>query len=336
MIKEVIAKVVDHLDLSEDEMMDAMTRIMSGEASDAQIGSFITALRMKGETIDEITGAAKAMREKALHISAGSGPVVDTCGTGGDRSGTFNISTTAAFIAAGAGVKVAKHGNRSVSSKSGSADLLKSLGVNIEAEVDKVEDCLRTAGIGFLFAPLMHGAMRYAIGPRREMGIRTIFNILGPLTNPAGADCQVLGVYDGSLTEPLAYVLSRLGTRRAMVVHGMDGLDEITLTAETKISELMNGNVKTYMFKPEEYGLKRCEIDDIKGAGPEDNAQITLDILNGVEGPKSDIALINAAAAISVGGNVHDLDDGLASARESVKSGSARKKLEQLIEITIS
>jgi len=334
MIKDVIAKVVDHLDITEGEMADAMNQIMSGEATDAQIGCLITALRMKGETIDEIAGAARVMREKALHISAGAGPIVDTCGTGGDRLGTFNISTTAAFIAAGAGVKVAKHGNRSVSSKSGSADVLRSLGVNIEAKVERVEECLHGAGIGFLFAPLMHGAMKYAIGPRREMGIRTIFNILGPLTNPAGADCQVLGVFDGALTEPLAYVLDKLGTRRAMVVHGMDGLDEITLTAGTKISELNKGNVITYVFTPEDYGLQRCSMDELLGGTSEDNAQITLDILNGVEGPTAEIALINAAAAIKVSGAVAELDEGLIIARESVKSGAAMSKLEQIIEIT--
>lgn len=334
MIQEYISKLVEGIDLSENEMAEVMNQIMTGGASDAQIGSFITALRMKGETIEEITGAARVMREKALHVDAGPGTIVDTCGTGGDRSGTFNISTTAAFIAAGAGLKVAKHGNRSVSSRSGSADVLKSLGVNIEVEVERVEECLREMGIGFLFAPLLHGAMKYAIGPRREIGVRTIFNILGPLTNPAGANCQVMGVYDENLTGNLAHVLGNLGSSHAMVVHGMDGLDEITLTTTTRISELKNGNVNTYNFIPEEFGLERCSIDDIKGGDSEDNAGITADILKGEKGPKRDVALVNAAAAVVAGGKAGDFRDGLANAAESIDSGAALEKLERLKEIT--
>lgn len=334
MIQKAISKIVEGSSLAESEMIEVMDQIMTGGASDAQIGSFITALRMKGETVEEITGAARVMREKALHIDAGGGRVVDTCGTGGDSSGTFNISTTAAFIAAGAGAKVAKHGNRSVSSRSGSADVLRSLGVNIEVEVEKVEECLAVAGIGFLFAPLLHGAMKYAIGPRREIAMRTIFNILGPLTNPAGANCQVMGVYDENLTEILATTLGNLGSSHAMVVHGMDGLDEITLTTSSKISELRDGKVKTFQLIPKEFGLAPCVMDDLKGGDSEDNALITLDILKGEKGPKRDISLINAAAAIYVAGLSIDLKEGLEKAAESVDSGAALEKLERLKKIS--
>lgn len=334
MIQKAISKIVDGSSLAESEMIEVMNQIMTGGASDAQIGSFITALRMKGETVEEITGAARVMREKALHIDAGGGSVVDTCGTGGDSLGTFNISTTAAFIAAGAGAKVAKHGNRSVSSRSGSADVLRSLGVNIEVEVEKVEECLAGAGIGFLFAPLLHGAMKYAIGPRREIAMRTIFNILGPLTNPAGANCQVMGVYDENLTETLATTLGNLGSSHAMVVHGMDGLDEITLTTSTKISELKDGKVTTSNFIPKGFGLATCVMDDLKGGDSEDNALITLGILKGEKGAKRDISLINAAAAIYVAGLSADLKEGLEKATESVDSGAALDKLERLKEIS--
>ena len=248
MIKEAIANVVERKNLTEDEMVSVMREIMEGEATPAQIAAFITSLRMKGETVDEITGAARVMREKALKVKTKASVVIDTCGTGGDESFTFNISTAAAFVAAGAGLTVAKHGNRSVSSKSGSADVLKSLGVNIEAEVQKVEECLDSIGIGFLFAPLMHSAMKYAAPVRREIGIRTIFNILGPLTNPAGAQYQVLGVYRSELTEVLANVLKNLGSARALVVSGNDGLDEMTLTTETKVTELKNGDREYILY----------------------------------------------------------------------------------------
>lgn len=334
MIQEAISKVVDRVNLTENEMIGVMDEIMTGGASDAQIGSFITALRIKGETIEEITGAARVMREKALPVNAGDGIVVDTCGTGGDRSGTFNISTTSAFIVAGAGIKVAKHGNRSVSSRSGSADVLRSLGVNIEAEVQSVEECLNEIGIGFLFAPLLHGAMKYAIGPRREIAIRTIFNILGPLTNPAGATCQVMGVYDEKLTETLARVLGNLGSRHAMVVHGGDGLDELTLTTTSGISEIKDGVVTSYTLIPEDYGLTRCAMDDLAGGDAEDNAAITLSILKGEEGPKRDVSLLNAAAAIVVAGEASDFKEGLKKAALSVDSGAALEKLEKLKEIT--
>lgn len=334
MIKEAIAKVIEKRDLTESEMVCAFEEIMSGGASPAQIGAFITALRMKVETVDEITGAAKVMREKALHIKTKAKTIVDTCGTGGDESGTFNISTTAAFVTAGAGLTVAKHGNTSVSSKSGSADVLRALGVNIEAEVSHVEKCLDEIGIGFLFAPMLHSAMKFAIGPRREIGIRTIFNILGPLTNPAGAHSQVLGVYDSKLTEPLARVLCNLGSTHVFVVHGADGLDEITLTGKSYISELKGGKIKNYEIAPKDFGLKRCKREELLGGDSEANARITLDILNGKKGPQRDIILLNAAAAITAGGKARDLKEGVGIASESIDSGMAMKKLDGLRRLT--
>lgn len=336
MIKDAIAKLIDRSDLSEAEMVSVMEEVMTGEASPAQIGAFLIALRIKGETIEEITGAARVMRQKALKIETPEGcAVVDTCGTGGDSAGTFNISTTAAFVTAGTGIVVAKHGNRSVSSKSGSADLLKQLGVNIEAEQEKVEECLKRCGIGFLFAPMMHGAMKYAIGPRREIGARTIFNLLGPLTNPAGAKNQIMGVYSKAMTKPLAKVLGRLGGEHVFVVHGNDGLDEITLTGNTEVSELKNGKVRTYQFNPKDVGLKYCSKNDLKGGDPETNAKITLEILNGYEkGPKRDIVMLNAAFAIVAGGKAKKIVDGLSLARISIDSGEAKKKLDQMIKIT--
>jgi len=334
MIKEAIAKVVEKKDLREDEMVSVMREIMEGEATPAQIAAFITALRMKGETVDEITGAARVMREKALKVKTRASVVVDTCGTGGDESFTFNISTAAAFVAAGAGLTVAKHGNRSVSSKSGSADVLKSLGVNIEAEVERVEECLDSIGIGFLFAPLMHGAMKYAAPVRREIGIRTIFNILGPLTNPAGARYQVLGVYRSELTEVLANVLKNLGSTRAFVVSGNDGLDEMTLTSETKVSELKDGKVNTYSIKPEEFGMTRCKLFELQGGEPDDNARIISAILKGDKGPKRDVVVLNAAAAIVASGMAKDIKEGIKLAEEAIDSGKALEKLEKLIEIT--
>src|SRR3989337_2515914 len=299
MIKEAISKIVKNQDLTESEMIEVMNEIMTGAASPGQIGAFITALRIKGETVDEITGAARVMREKATKIDVKGKKVVDTCGTGGDESMTFNISTAAAFVAPGAELIVAKHGNRSVSSRSGSADVLKALGVNIEAEVARVEECLKEIGIGFLFAPMLHGAMKYAAPVRREIGIRTIFNILGPLTNPAGARCQVIGVYDDSLTDILGQVLYKLGSTHAFVVRGEDGLDEITLTTETRVTELKDSSIRTYHLKPEDLGFDRCAPEDLKGGGPDENAEIILGILNGRKGPARDIVIINAAAAIT-------------------------------------
>ncbi|OGP10552.1 MAG: anthranilate phosphoribosyltransferase [Deltaproteobacteria bacterium RIFCSPLOWO2_12_FULL_43_16] len=334
MIKEAISKIVKNQDLTESEMKEVMNEIMTGGASPGQIGAFITALRIKGETVDEITGAARVMREKATKIEVKGKKVVDTCGTGGDESMTFNISTAAAFVAAGAGLTVAKHGNRSVSSKSGSADVLKALGVNIEANVAKVEECLKEIGIGFLFAPMLHGAMKYAAPVRKEIGIRTIFNILGPLTNPAGARCQVVGVYDDSLTDILGKVLANLGAEHAFVVRGEDGLDEITLTTETKVTELKDRNLRTYHIKPEDFGFGRCRPEDLKGGSPEMNAEIILSILKGKKGPHRDVVVLNAAAAIVAGGLTRSLEEGILAAGRSLDEGKALEKLNKLVEMT--
>ena len=334
MICEAIAKIIDGENLTMSEMVSVMNEVMEGVATPAQIASFITAIRIKVETVEEITGAATVMREKSTKIDGGEGIIVDTCGTGGDGSNTFNISTASAFVVAGCGVKVAKHGNRSVSSKCGSADVLKTLGVNIEADVSTVEKCIQEAGIGFLFAPLLHGAMKYAAPVRKEIGIRTIFNILGPLTNPAGATRQILGVYDPSLTEVMAKVLLRLGSDRAFVVHGSDGLDEITITGETRVSEVDNGSVTTYNIKPEDFGIKRADIEDLKGGDSEENAQIIQRVLDGEEGPCSDIVAINAGAAIVVGGAAFSINDGYIMARDCLKNGKAKEKLDKLKKLT--
>jgi anthranilate phosphoribosyltransferase len=333
MIKEAINLLVSGINLSESEMAACMTEIMEGKTSDAQIGSFLTALRIKGETVDEITGAARIMRDKAATIKAPAG-VLDTCGTGGDMSHTFNISTTTALVVAAAGIPVAKHGNRAVSSHSGSADVLESLGVRIELPPEKVEKCLFDTGFGFLFAPLFHPAMKYAIGPRREMGIRTIFNILGPITNPAGAKRQVLGVFSSKLTDPLAQVLGNLGAEDAMVVHGEDGLDEITITNGTKVSRFVNGGVENMYFSPEDFGLPRAKKEDLLGKDKEENAAMTLKILQGDHGPKRDIVLINSAAAITVSGKTDDLLEAIEMARASIDSGKALEKLEEIKKIS--
>jgi len=334
-IKEVIDKVITGIDLSRSEAAEVMETIMSGECTPSQISAYITGLRLKGETVDEISGSAEVMRRKAHKIAAPPDKVVvDTCGTGGDGSHSFNISTAAALIAAGAGVTIAKHGNRSVSSSCGSADVLQELGVDIAAEPEVMERCLSEIGVAFLFAPRLHSAMKHALGPRREIGIRTIFNLLGPLSNPAGAQVQLLGVYAEQLTETLARVLMELGSRRAWVVHGSDGLDEITLTGPTVISELKSGEVKTFSFNPEEMGLKLCHPDQLKGGRPADNARLITEILHGDKGPKTDVAVLNAAAVIYLSGAAPDLAGGLAMARESVRTGKAADKLASLIEIT--
>ncbi len=334
MIKEAISKLVENIDLSEEESELVMEEIMSGNATQAQIASYLTALRIKGETVDEITGAVRVMRNKVTRINVKDPHVVDTCGTGGDRSGTFNISTTTAFVVAGAGVTVAKHGNRSVSSQSGSADVLKALGVSIDMPPERVEKCVNEIGIGFLFAPLYHPAMRYAIGPRQEIGIRTMFNILGPLTNPAGASCQVLGVYASHLTETLAHVLMNLGSTHCFVVHGSDGLDEITITGETMVSEGFNGSVKSYKIRPGDFDIKTGTLEDIKGGSAEDNAAIVLNILQGEKGPRRDIVLLNAAAGIMASGKVSDVNDAIKAAEASIDSGNALDKLEMLRQAT--
>ena len=336
MIREALAKVVNGENLKEAEMMEVMDEVMEGKATPAQIAAFITALRIKGETVDEVTGAARIMRQKATRIDARSPIIVDTCGTGGDGSNTFNISTTAAFVVAAAGLTVAKHGNRAVSSGCGSADVLEALGVNISAAPEIVEECVQQIGIGFLFAPRLHGAMKHAIGPRREIGIRTIFNMLGPLTNPAGATSQLIGVYDPRLTEMFAGVLKNLGTKRAFIVHGSDGLDEATVTGETRVSELKDGLVTTYNIDPVALFGETFKGDALLGSDASTNAQITQDILTGKDGAPRKIVLLNAALAIVAGEKAKDIREGLSVAEECIDSGKAVKKLQALIEMSNS
>jgi anthranilate phosphoribosyltransferase len=337
MIREAIGKVVAGIDLGESEMVAVMDEIMSGGATPAQIGSFITALRMKGETIEEITGAAVVMRKKATTIDTGvavaAGEIlVDTCGTGGDASGTFNVSTAAAFVVAGSGLPVAKHGNRSVSSLCGSADVLEALGVDLNMAPERVGQCVREVGIGFLFAPMLHGAMKYAIGPRREIGVRTIFNLLGPLTNPAGANIQVLGVYDPHLCEKLAGVLGRLGTKRALVVCGDGNLDELTVTGASLVADLQGGRVTTYTVVPEDVGLARASLADLAGCETAAaSAAQFKEILQGTPGPRLDMVLFNAGAALMAAGKGSDLAAGVDLARRVVDSGAALAKLEALV-----
>ncbi len=333
MIKEAINMLVQGINLSESEMVECMNEIMEGKATDAQIGAFLTALRIKGETVEEITGAARVMREKAARIKAPDG-VVDTCGTGGDMAHTFNISTTTAIVVAATGVPVAKHGNRSVSSRSGSADVLEALGVKIDLPPESVEKCLFETGFGFLFAPLFHPAMKYAIGPRREMGIRTVFNILGPITNPAGAKRQVLGVFTDRLTEPLASVLGNLGAEDVMVFHGEDGLDEITITDGTRVSRFRNGQVESLIISPEDFGFERAPAGAIAGGAAEENAEITMKVLKGEKGPRRDIVLMNAAATLVVAGRTEDLREGAAIAGEAIDSGAGLRKLREIVEVS--
>ena len=334
-MQSTIGKLIEGKNLTEAEAEAAMKCIMSGEATQAQIGSFLTALRMKGETIVEITAFARVMRKFASKITPKvGGTLVDTCGTGGDKIKTFNVSTAAMFVAAGAGVPIAKHGNRSVTSKAGSADIVEALGVRLDLEPHEVERTIETIGIGFMFAPLFHGAMKHAIGPRREMGARTVFNILGPLTNPAGAQAQLMGVYDAALTEKLARVLKRLGCRRAMVVHGLDGLDEISTIGITQISELKGGRVRTYRILPEKFGIKRINKNEIAGADLGENTRMMLKVLRGEKGPRKDIVVLNAAAAIVVGGKARTMLEGIAIAKRSIDSRKAYEKVVQLIEAT--
>jgi anthranilate phosphoribosyltransferase len=335
MLKRFIAEVVEGKDLSEEEASKAMAHIMEGEALPTQIASFLTALRMKGETSQEIAGFAGAMRARAVRIRAKDGEcVVDTCGTGGDGCGTFNISTAVAFVAAGGGLTVAKHGNRSVSSKSGSADVLEALGVKITLPPEKVEECLQENGLAFLFAPSFHPAMKHALGPRKEIGIRTAFNLLGPLTNPAGATVHLLGLYREDLTGPVAEVLKSLGSKAAFVVHGADHSDEISITGKTTVCQLKDGAVAHYQIEPEEVGLKRASLEAIRGGPPEKNAQVLLQILKGDPGPTRDVVLLNAAAVFVASGRASSLREGIEMARGSIDSGKAMKKLEGLIEFS--
>jgi anthranilate phosphoribosyltransferase len=334
MIKDAIAKLADRSSLTEQEAESVMLEIMEGMATPAQIAAYLMGLRLKGETIEEIAGSVRAMRAKAVRIAIGDPLVVDTCGTGGDGAHTFNISTTTALVVAGAGLTVAKHGNRSVSSKSGSADVLSALGVKIDLPTERVADCINEVGIGFLFAPLYHGAMKYCAGPRQEMGIRTMLNLLGPLTNPAGATIQVLGVYEGRLTSLLGNVLMRLGSQHCFVVHGMDGLDEITLTAKTQISEAKGGVLSNYLLDPAEFGLTLVPAKQLAGGTPQDNAAITRDILQGRKGPKRNIVCLNAAPALVAGRKAASLQDGFLLAGQAIDSGAAAEKLARLIAFT--
>jgi len=347
MIKEAIAKVVDRQDLDELEMIEAMNEIMGGEATAAQIGAFITALRMKGETIPEIVGAAKVMRSRATPIQVGDvvdidrddinidrETILDTCGTGGSGTLSFNISTTVALVVAACGGKVAKHGNRSVSSSCGSADVLEKLGVKLDVSPAQVSACIDDIGVGFLFAPALHGAMKHAIGPRREIGIRTIFNILGPLTNPAGADRQVLGVFREDLVEPLAKVLLSLGCRRGFVVHGSDGMDEITLTGPTLVAAINGDAIELQTIEPESFGFQRCPLSDLQGGDAGQNAAIVLDILGGGSGPKRDVVLLNAGYALVASGLADSVAAGIELARAAIDSGRAKETLDALVRKT--
>ncbi len=338
MIKEAIGKVVTGIDLDEQQMIGVMQEIMTGAATDAQISSFITALRMKGESIDEIVGAVRVMREKATFVdtgvdTAGGEILMDIVGTGGDGSGTFNVSTTTSFIVAGAGIPVAKHGNRAISSKCGSADVLEALGVDLSMPSDRVGACVRAVGIGFLFAPMMHGAMKYAIGPRREIGIRTIFNILGPMTNPAGANVQLTGVFDRELTETIATVLARLGMKRTLVVWGEGNMDEMTVTGTSHIADAHDGKVETYTIEPEDVGLKRASLEDIKGgATAEESAAQVREVLSGTEGARLDMVLLNGGAALMAAGKAATIAEGVEMARTIVSSGAALDKLNSLVD----
>ncbi|HEX2441710.1 MAG TPA: anthranilate phosphoribosyltransferase [Methylomirabilota bacterium] len=344
-ITEAVRTLVERRDLSRLEAAAAMEAIMSGAATNAQIAAFLTGLRMKGETVEELIGFAQVMRQKVVRIRTRGDEVaaltgtdremlIDTCGTGGDATGTFNVSTATAFVVAGAGLRVAKHGNRSVSSLCGSADVVEALGINLELSSQKVARCVDEVGVGFLYAPLLHTAMKHVMPARREMGIRTVFNVLGPLTNPAGANAQIIGVYAASLTEPLARVLAELGTIRAFVVHGADNLDEISNTGESRVSEVREGMVQTFTVRPEDFGMPRASIADLRGGDREQNAQIIRALLDGEPGPRRDIVLMNAAAALVAGGRARDLKEGVALAGRSIDGGAARDKLQALISLS--
>ena len=331
MFREFLAQVVAGGNLSRKDAQQSMDMIMSGQGSEAQIGAFITALRMKGETIDEIAGFAETMRSHSLKIQCNSKDMIDTCGTGGDKTGTFNVSTAVAFVLAGAGVIVAKHGNHGLSSSCGSADVLNALGVRVDLPTSGVAQSIEHIKLGFLYAPSFHQAMKYAAKPRRELGFRTVFNMLGPLTNPAGANYQLIGVYDRSLTEKLAEALVMLGIERAMIVHGLDGLDEISTTAPTQVTEVIQNKTRTYMIDPTEYGFSSGNLEAYRGGTPQENAGIILDIFQGkLTGPKRDIVLMNAAAALVVAGRAATIKEGLVIAASSIDSGSALAKLEEL------
>jgi len=342
-IADAVRALVERRDLSRIEAAGAMDAIMSGAATNAQIAAFLVALRMKGETVEELIGFAQVMRQKVVRVRTRGDEVagltgtdremlIDTCGTGGDASGTFNVSTATAFVVAGAGLKVAKHGNRSSSTLCGSADVVETLGISIELTPAQVGRCIDEIGIGFMYAPLLHTAMKHVMPARREIGVRTVFNLLGPLTNPAGANAQVIGVASASLTEPLARVLAELGTIRAFVVHGADGLDEISNTGESQISEVHEGVVRSSHVRPEDFGLPRASIRDLQGGDRGENAQIIRLVLGGEPGPRRDIVLMNAAAALVAGGKARDLKEGVGVASQSIDSGEAASKLVALVE----
>ena len=330
MIQDALTKLADGISLTETDAYDVMIQIMHGAASDAQIAAYLMGLRLKGETVDEMTGSVRAMREMAVRVHVGDPLVVDTCGTGGDRANTFNISTATAFVVAGGGMTVAKHGNRSVSSRSGSADVLAAMGINIDLPPERVEACINEIGIGFLFAPLYHGAMKHCAAPRSEMGIRTLMNVMGPLSNPAGATIQILGVYDRALTEKLAQVLIRLGTQRCFVLHGKDGLDEITLTDFTYVSEGKAGRVSSYHVDPENFGLTRVHPAELKGGTPKENAVMIQDVLKGHRHARRDVVLMNAAPAFVACGKATTLKEGYNQATAALDSGAAYEKFEKL------
>lgn len=331
-----IRAVTERRDLTSAEMTDVMSMIMSGGATPAQIGGFLIGLRMKGETVDEIAAAAQVMRELAVKVGISGPHLVDTCGTGGDTAHTFNISTASAFVAAAAGARVAKHGNRSVSSKSGSADVLEAAGVRLDLTPHEVACCVNEVGVGFMFAPAHHGAMKHAIGPRREMGVRTLFNVLGPLTNPAGAPNQVIGVFDDAWLVPLAQVLARLGSEHVLVVHSEDGMDEISIGAATKVAELKEGEVCTYVVTPEQFGMQRASIDALKVGDAQHSLVMIRMALDNTPGPARDIVALNAGAAIYAAGLVETLEQGVRKASDAIASGAARAKLEALIKFTNS
>lgn len=334
MFKDNLSKIIRRIDLSESEMSDMILEIFSGNITDAQVGAFMAALATKGETFEELAGAAQAMRKKAVRIQTSATTVIDTCGTGGDGAQTFNISTTTSFVVAGCGVTVAKHGNRSISSKCGSADLLETLGVKLDTPPEVVEEAVQEIGIGFMFAPLYHGAMKYAANARKEVGIRSIFNMLGPLTNPAGANCQLLGVFAPELTEMFANALRLLGLRRAFVVHGHDGLDEISICAPTRISELKDGMITTYDITPEQFFDSEADPEDLVGGDAQKNAEITRAIFEGETGPKRDVVLLNSSAALVAAGKADDFKSGLTLAAEAIDNGKAKAKLDALIQFT--
>jgi len=334
-IRQAIARVVDGGGLSEAEMESVVLELMDGKGTPAQIGGLLVALRAKGETIDEITGAVRAMRANAVTIRPHADVIVDTCGTGGDAADTFNVSTAAALIAAGAGVTVAKHGNRAMSGRVGGADVLEALGVKVDVPAGIVAGCVDQIGIGFLFAQMFHPAMKHVAAPRRELGVRTIFNLLGPLSNPAGARRQVIGVFDAKWTEPLAQALARLGSEHALVVYGSDGVDEISLSAPTVVSELRYGEVRSYQVTPEQFGLRGCRLVDLKGGDAKEAAEHVRAVIAGSgDMPRTDIAVLNAAAAIYVGGKADSIAAGIEKARESIQSGNAARKLAGLVELT--